>query len=269
MSTYKRPRRTAVLATLALCLCFGLFSYRDAMAFEGCDVPRLIASNDVNLASPGTIFSYTVPSGRSAVIISLSSGLASAGGLPSSFDPPDWFIRRGSASIRLAGDQPSGLFPIVNRPIALEAGDRVEAVQPTSESAVADFAINVVECIFPDQDSDYVKDDQDNCLVEQNGPGQSPANQTDTDRDGYGNRCDPDYDQDNYVGASDFGIFLACFDDVSTDCAGIDTDGDGDVTAADFGVFLTFFGGPVGASGLGCADPEIDINASDAPCTAQ
>lgn len=52
-----------------------------------------------------------------------------------------------------------------------------------------------------DSDDDGVSDDRDNCTLVAN------ASQIDTDSDGIGNRCDPDFNNDCLVGYNDFLVF--------------------------------------------------------------
>lgn len=59
-----------------------------------------------------------------------------------------------------------------------------------------------------DTDGDLVDDAVDNCLLEPNGPNEL-SNQVDTDMDGYGNACDPDYNQDGLVTTGDTGAQYA------------------------------------------------------------
>lgn len=108
---------------------------------------------------------------------------------------------------------------------------------------------------WSDSDADLIRDEVDNCQLLGNGPNQSGM-QADCDADGYGNRCDADYDQDLFTTPADFGFFLGQFGSSfpSGTCIDADHDGDGAVTPADFGVFLTFFGRAApGPSGLRCA----------------
>ncbi|MBW2497181.1 MAG: thrombospondin type 3 repeat-containing protein [Deltaproteobacteria bacterium] len=123
------------------------------------------------------------------------------------------------------------------------------------------FAMSATAGAVVDDDNDLVPDQFDNCTGLANGPNEAPENQRDTDADGYGNACDPDYDNDGTVTAGDFATFLGSFGG-----AGIDTDHDGDgaTTTADFAVFLNKFSLPVpnngpGPSGLDCAGTQ--------PCT--
>lgn len=58
-----------------------------------------------------------------------------------------------------------------------------------------------------DTDGDLVDDLIDNCLLEPNGPNEL-SNQVDTDLDGYGNACDPDFNQDGLVTTGETGTLL-------------------------------------------------------------
>ena len=99
-----------------------------------------------------------------------------------------------------------------------------------------------------DSDGDGVADAMDNCLNLAN------ANQHDTDGDGYGNRCDGDFNQDGVVNPTDLGIMRANFfvvGDLVTDL-----NGDGVTNSGDLGIFRTQFFGTPGPSGSGGAcDP--------------
>lgn len=109
---------------------------------------------------------------------------------------------------------------------------------------------------LPDTDGDLVPDVADNCLTTANGPNQT-SNQVDADADGYGNRCDTDYDQSGTTTVADFAEFLGCFTGIGpVDCPEMDHDGSGTINVADFAVFLGKFSappGPPGPSSLSCA----------------
>jgi len=113
------------------------------------------------------------------------------------------------------------------------------------------FAMSASAGAVTDTDGDLVPDQFDNCRTLDNGPNDG-SNQVDTDLDGYGNRCDADYDNDTATTPADFSQFLAAFGGPATE-----TDHDGDLagTPADFSIFLTYFAGvlPPGPSGLACA----------------
>ena len=51
--------------------------------------------------------------------------------------------------------------------------------------------------IVSDSDSDDVDDDDDNCLLDAN------ISQLDSDADGFGNACDPDYDDSGMITTGD------------------------------------------------------------------
>jgi len=117
-----------------------------------------------------------------------------------------------------------------------------------------------------DDDADGVCDDADNCLAVANGPFDS-SNQIDSDLDGIGNACDPDYDQDGVVAGADFlilgGTWGLGLGDAGYD-PNADADGDDAIGGLDYLTFAGAFGSPPGPSGLACADPT----GATAPCTA-
>jgi hypothetical protein len=107
------------------------------------------------------------------------------------------------------------------------------------------FAMTANAGVVPDADSDGVPDVFDNCVDYPNGPAQAPNNQVDFDNDGFGNRCDADYDQSGgTVGAVDFNLFLGNFGNPAT--SQFDNNADGSTNAPDFNIFLELFGGPAG-----------------------
>jgi hypothetical protein len=101
-----------------------------------------------------------------------------------------------------------------------------------------------------DQDQDGVEDAADDCLVLAN------LEQLDSDADGYGNRCDGDFDGSGGVGIADYGALLVAFG--STPLASnwnpdADMTGNGGVGLDDYGLLLAGFGRAPGPSGLACA----------------
>ena len=92
-----------------------------------------------------------------------------------------------------------------------------------------------------DADGDLVPDSQDNCLNTPN------ADQRDTDSDGYGNICDPDFNNDGIINAGDLAYLKTSFFGNDPDA---DLNGDGVVNAADLAILNTMFFGPPGPSGL-------------------
>lgn len=101
-----------------------------------------------------------------------------------------------------------------------------------------------------DTDGDGILDDADNCILVANGPNEPDAGgniQLDTDSDGYGNICDPDFDNNLVVNASDLAYFKTKFFSSDPDA---DLNGDGVVNAADLAILKTMFFKPPGPSGL-------------------
>lgn len=86
-----------------------------------------------------------------------------------------------------------------------------------------------------DRDADGVIDALDNCLAHPN------TDQRDTDRDGIGNRCDADVDNDGLVDLKDLRILLA-----HSSSRDADLDGDGHVNLEDLSIFFSLFRRPPG-----------------------
>ncbi|MBY0399965.1 thrombospondin type 3 repeat-containing protein [Myxococcota bacterium] len=107
-----------------------------------------------------------------------------------------------------------------------------------------------------DTDGDLVPDPFDNCSLHPNGPNEG-TNQVDSDLDGYGNRCDTDYDNSLTTTVADFSQWFGTFGTKSH--GETDHDGSGTITVADYVIFLSKFHrdtagpGAPGPSGLACA----------------
>jgi hypothetical protein len=99
--------------------------------------------------------------------------------------------------------------------------------------------------VVGDGDGDGVADTIDNCVNKAN------ASQVDTDGDGVGNRCDPDFDNDGVVDDVDVEVLNKCFGGTDPEC---DLNGDGQVKASDFAILSSFFGLPPGPAGAGAQD---------------
>jgi YD repeat-containing protein len=93
----------------------------------------------------------------------------------------------------------------------------------------------------PDTDGDGVPDGFDNCTLVAN------PRQRDTDHDGYGNRCDADFDNNGIVNFADLAYIKAHF---GTSDPNADLDGNGIVNFADLAITKSLFGKPPGPSGI-------------------
>jgi hypothetical protein len=92
-----------------------------------------------------------------------------------------------------------------------------------------------------DNDVDGVPNDLDNCLELYN------PDQRDTNSDGYGNLCDPDFDQNCVVQILDAATMKARFFSEDPDA---DLNGDGRVNFVDLGILKRYIYKPPGPSGL-------------------
>ena len=119
------------------------------------------------------------------------------------------------------------------------------------------------ECwVCSDSDGDQACDFQDNCVLDLNGPLEPPS-QYDADLDGFGNACDPDYDNNGATTTTDFQIFFSSFTGIAPTPV-TDHDGNGVTTTTDFDTFLAFFASAnaaPGPSGFPCAGLSV-------PCLA-
>ena len=96
-------------------------------------------------------------------------------------------------------------------------------------------------CPLIDTDKDGAFDHEDNCTLLPN------PDQVDTDGDGYGNRCDGDFDNDGFVGMDDLSTALG---HLNTQDALFDINGDGWVGMDDVVLLLGFLNSPPGPSAL-------------------
>jgi len=95
--------------------------------------------------------------------------------------------------------------------------------------------------LYLDTDGDDITDNLDNCILVPN-----PA-QRDTDNDGYGNYCDPDFDNNLLVNGADLSYMKLKFFTTDPDA---DLNGDDIVNAGDLAILKTFFFKSPGPSGL-------------------
>lgn len=105
-------------------------------------------------------------------------------------------------------------------------------------------------CNSSDSDDDGISDDSDNCIHIPNGqfnPDVGGNSQLDTDRDGFGNVCDPDFDNDGSIDFSDLAYLKSKF---FTGDPNADLNGDGKVDFADVAIQKSMFFQSPGPSGL-------------------
>jgi CSLREA domain-containing protein len=101
-----------------------------------------------------------------------------------------------------------------------------------------------------DSDLDGVADALDNCMLAENDPAPPDAggnSQLDGDGDDYGNLCDGDLNNTDFVNSADLALFRAAF---GTASPVTDLNGSGIVNAADLALFRSSFGREPGPSGL-------------------
>lgn len=114
---------------------------------------------------------------------------------------------------------------------------------PTAGSAGFDLdAIGVINtATMIDIDGDGIPDAADNCTLAPN------PDQFDGDGDGYGNRCDGDFNNNGETNSQDYVIFRA---HLATSDAVADLNHNGFVNAQDYVIFRSLLGSPPGPSGL-------------------
>jgi hypothetical protein len=138
-----------------------------------------------------------------------------------------------------------------------------------------------------DSDGDGVMDSVDNCKMHANSattPGHQMSQQ-DTDQDGFGNRCDADFNNNGVVNAQDAGLFNQCLmasgkaatqpagltTSTGTACESMDLNDDGLVNSRDTALFNQLKQSPTpGPSGLACAATAAgsDNLTGASPCVA-
>ena len=110
------------------------------------------------------------------------------------------------------------------------------------------FNLSITNALSYDTDNDGIDDAVDNCINTPN------HEQSDTDGDGYGNRCDADYNNNCLADFGDYSLFRSQF---RTSSFTYDLNGDGDLDVVDFKIFKDRFAllGPPGPSNTGNCQP--------------
>lgn len=122
----------------------------------------------------------------------------------------------------------------------------VTAPGMAGEPAPGEVRIGFDQRIVParggdDVDADGVPDGKDNCIEAWN------PEQKDTDDDGIGNRCDPDYDNNCSVTFTDLAVISDAF---YGDDPNVDLNCDGAVNFIDLGIMKSFMFKAPGPSGV-------------------
>lgn len=136
------------------------------------------------------------------------------------------------------------LFPIGETTVNCSATD------DSHNTARASFTVTVNPLPVTDFDQDGVLDHEDNCIRIANGPLHPDAggnSQLDTDGDGYGNLCDPDFDNSGNIDFADLARLKSVF---FTADPYADLNGDDRVDFSDLAILKSMFFGTPGPSGL-------------------
>jgi DNA-binding beta-propeller fold protein YncE len=129
--------------------------------------------------------------------------------------------------------------------ISRNASDEIAVMSTATNTLIDTIAVDCpsgLDVGDEDVDGDGVLDPFDNCWRAVN------ADQLDTDRDGFGNLCDADFDQSCNVDFTDLGELKGAF--FQTGLLVEDMNGDGSVNFADLGLFKPAMFLPPGPSGV-------------------
>jgi len=160
------------------------------------------------------------------------------------------------------GNTPPTTDPLHLGTLTIDATELDVKVSVTSGEAVASngqiVAVpqDTIAVATPDFDQDGALDPEDNCTLVPNGPViPDPGGhvQRDTNGDGYGNICDCDLDDSEFVNFLDLGVLKSVFFSADPDA---DINGDGIVNFLDIGQCKRMFFQPPGPSGLNSLGPS-------------
>ncbi|MEO1576601.1 MAG: thrombospondin type 3 repeat-containing protein, partial [Pseudomonadota bacterium] len=124
----------------------------------------------------------------------------------------------------------------------------------TGKHPLATLAATITLLLAPaamgmDTDGDGVDDAADNCIEHAN------ADQRDSNGDGFGNRCDADFNGDLITNVVDLGVMRSVFFSANEDA---DLDGDGMVNFIDLGILRTLFFQAPGPAGPDSNPSSVD-----------
>lgn len=142
------------------------------------------------------------------------------------------------------GDGSGGELYQIFMALGVDAADNVYALSPQADTPL--FGIppsTLIPDPVPDSDGDGIPDASDDCPFYPN------FGQEDANGDGYGNLCDPDFDDDGIVGTPDYISLVSRWGSLLGDpgyAAVYDLDSDGTIGMAEYLALLDAFGGPPG-----------------------
>jgi uncharacterized repeat protein (TIGR03806 family) len=134
---------------------------------------------------------------------------------------------------RMAARNASGMPPIASA-----------VIDTTGVALIAQWINGLQNCSVADVDGDGVDDTIDNCRNTAN------ANQRDTDDDGYGSVCDPDFNNDGAVNINDWNRLKARLNVTPVVDVATDLDGNGAVNINDLNRLKSYLGKPPGPSAV-------------------
>jgi hypothetical protein len=169
-----------------------------------------VLANDTGFSFPATVTITTAPSHGGAIV---SGSPGAPGGVLLTYTPTAGFVGTDSLVYRVT-------------------------------DGVSISTATVTATVLLDTDLDGIPDLADNCTLVAN------ATQLDTDADGYGNICDPDFNNDGTVNINDFNRLKARLNITPVVDLATDLDGNGAVNINDFNRLKSFLGKPPGPSRL-------------------
>ncbi len=241
------------LITLAATNAAGLTATANVTVVVG---DRIRLPGSILTSTPSTL-SWSVAGNETALqtgslLVTNVGGGGSVGLVAVSSQP--WLTVNGEASVSLTA--PTTLAIAADPAGLSDLSTSTAEIQITNASDPSNVVVVPVTVLkgslvagqpFADADGDDIADGEDNCTLVAN------TDQRDSNDDGYGNVCDPDYNGDGRVGIPDFNLLRSQFgkrSGVHTDFnPDADHNGDGVIGLPDFNVLRSYFGSAPGPSG--------------------